>query len=78
MLKDDELEKVSGGRLIDNWKEIIDENAEEYKRKEIDYTVFRNEIFSGKYNSLLICDHEGGFSKAEATEIEHYLESIRW
>ena len=56
MLKDDELEKVSGGQLVTHWKEVIDERAESYRRKEIDFADFRKEVLNGNYIRFLICE----------------------
>ena len=77
MLKDDELEKVSGGQLATHWKEVIDEYAEDYKRKEIDFADFKKEVLNGNDIRLLICDGDT-FNCAEITEITEYLESISW
>ena len=78
MLNDETLEKVSGGYLVDNWKEMLDKLAEDSRDKGKNYSDFEYNVLSGRFNSILTVARNQRLSKAEVTEIEHYLESIRW
>lgn len=50
MLKDDELKDVSGGKLKDDWKDILTRIAESYKAENKSYNSFQLWVRNGYYN----------------------------
>lgn len=50
MLKDDELKDVSGGKLKDDWKDILTRIAESYKAENKSYNSFQLRVRNGYYN----------------------------
>ena len=44
LLNDEELDKVSGGILIENWESTLFEYAKEYKNKNKSHHQFMNDV----------------------------------
>ena len=78
MLNDETLEKVTGGQLVDNWKEILDIIAKAIRDRKINYKTFKKSVLNGEYNDRITVVNDKGFSSYEADMIKKYLETIKW
>ena len=76
MLKDNELEKVSGGRLRDNWIEIFDEQVEEYRKYGGSYLVFKEMVLAGDLDDYIVFGDN--ITYVDKAKVRAYLESIKW
>ena len=78
ILKDDELEKVSWGILVDNWKEILGSYAELYRNKGSSFKSFKGKVLNGKFDDEITLNGNGDIDGYEERKIIEYLESIKW
>ena len=75
MLKDDELDIISGGELKDNWKETIRNFAITSKEKGTSFKNFKYAVQYGRLNADI--KNSQWLSKEDSLEINEYLESLR-
>ena len=73
LLNDEELDKVSGGILIENWESTLFEYAKEYKNKNKSHHQFMNDV----KNKIIyeICDSTS-YSEDEYISVIKYVESL--
>ncbi|MBR5342100.1 MAG: hypothetical protein IK151_09290 [Erysipelotrichaceae bacterium] len=73
LLNDEELDKVSGGKLLENWEHTLFEYAKEYKNKNKSHHQFMNDV----KNKIIyeICDSTS-YSEDEYKSVIKYVESL--
>ena len=75
MLKDEELDIISGGELKDNWRETIRNYAIASKERGNSYKNFKYDVQYGRFNSDI--KNSQWLSKEDSLEINEFLESLR-
>ena len=78
MLKDEMLEEVSGGSLVNNWKEELEFYAGEYRSRGISFDLFKADVLKGYLDYAITKSNSPGFNNGEKLEIEKFLKTIRW
>ena len=78
-LKDDELEKISGGRLRDDWKDQLGHFAKVVCEKGMSFSNFEIEVLRGDYDRYIsVVNNNKGVSSGEKDMIRKYLKTIKW
>lgn len=78
MLKDEELEKVSGGYLKNNWKEELNKIAGIVRERGYSYYDFKEDTLKGHFDDCLTNARNKGISEEERDLIKRYLKQISW
>lgn len=74
MLKDDEMENVSGGRLKDGWEKFLRYCAYNAFKNGASFDDFISSYENGTYDSMI---SKGGLSEDDKTTIAGVLDDIK-